>query len=295
MQVSRTIHALKIPFRIPLAPDISLDRSVYLYLVLGPRITVIDSGVAGAHQVVFDYLQAHGRNPEEITTLILTHSHPDHVGGARSLHNRTGCRILAHAREKAWIEDTARQQQERPVPGFDQLVEGSVPVDALLEDGRNVDLDGTTSCRVHATPGHSPGSLSLLFPEEKVLVTGDALPLPGDLPIYDDFALSLQSIGKLRELSGQAETLLSSWEPPLHGNAQIRQRIAEGVSWLRRVHSRVLRIHEEENSAGMELCARVVSELGLPPSAANPLVARSLRANLAAAETADLFAPWDEP
>lgn len=295
MQITNNIHALEIPFRIPLAPGKFMARSVHLYLVLGTAITLIDSGVAGAHQIIFDCLRENGRRPEEIATLILTHAHPDHIGSARTIRRLTGCRVLAHAQEKEWIEDTDRQKQDRPVPGFDLLVEGPVPVDALLADGQTLALDAETSCRVHATPGHSAGSLSLHFAREKVLISGDALPLPGDLPIYDDLARTLRSIDTLRSLAPQTDTLLSSWEPPIRGEERIRQRIEAGVSWLQRIHATVLRIHEEQQATDMELCTRVVRELGLPPLAANPLVARSLQSSLAAAGQADLLARREQP
>jgi glyoxylase-like metal-dependent hydrolase (beta-lactamase superfamily II) len=294
MLVTNNIHALEIPFQIPLAPGKSMARSVHLYQVLGARITLIDSGVAGAHQVVFDYLRSIGRGPEEIATLILTHAHPDHIGSARTIRRLTGCRVLAHALEKDWIEDTDRQKKERPVPGFDVLVEGSVQVDGLLSDGQTLDLDTETRCQVFATPGHSAGSLSLLFAREKVLVSGDALPLPGDLPIYDDFACVLRSIATINNLALRTDTLLSSWEAPILGREHIRQRIAAGVSWLRRVHATVLRVHQEQQVTGMELCATVIPELGLPPFAANPLVARSLMSSLAVAEQTDPFAGWEQ-
>lgn len=294
MQITSTIHALEIPFQIPLAPGKSIARSVHLYLVLGDPITLIDSGVAGAHRIVFDCLRENGRRPEEIATLILTHAHPDHIGSARTIRGLTGCRVLAHALEKEWIEDTERQKGARPVPGFDVLVEGPVPVDALLADGQVLDLDPETRCQVYATPGHSPGSLSLLFAREKVLLTGDALPLPGDLPIYDDLALALRSIGTVRDLAQQADMLLSSWEAPIHGQERIRQRIAAAVSWLRRIHETVLRVHLQQQATGMELCTEVVRELGLPPFAANPLVARSLLSSLAVAGQSDLFVQWEQ-
>ena len=295
MQVTNNIHALEIPFQIPLAPGKSMARSVHLYLVLTTRITLVDSGVAGAHQIIFDYLRAIGRRPEEIATLILTHAHPDHIGSARTIRSLTGCQVMAHALEKKWIEDTDRQKKERPVPGFDVLVEGPVQVDGLLSDGQTLDLAAETRCQVYATPGHSAGSLTLFFDREKVLVTGDALPLPGDLPIYDDLTRTLRSIDTIQNLAPQADTLLSSWEAPIQGEERIRQRIDGGVSWLRRIHATVLRVHKEQQLTGMELCAKVVQELGLPPLAANPLVARSLQSSLAEAGQSDLFAQREQP
>ena len=47
MQVTPSIHALRHPFTVPIAPGIALDRFVYSYLVYGETITLIDTGVAG--------------------------------------------------------------------------------------------------------------------------------------------------------------------------------------------------------------------------------------------------------
>jgi len=52
MQVTRHIHALKIPFKIPVSPEKLIDRFVYAYLVFGDRITLIDSGVSGAESII---------------------------------------------------------------------------------------------------------------------------------------------------------------------------------------------------------------------------------------------------
>ena len=49
MQISNHVHALKIPFQIPVAEDNFLDRFVYVYIILGDRICLVDSGVSGAH------------------------------------------------------------------------------------------------------------------------------------------------------------------------------------------------------------------------------------------------------
>ena len=74
------------------------------------------------------------------------------------------------------------------------LVEGSIGVDNLLSDGENLELEKGIKCKIVHTPGHSNGSISLLFEEEKSLITGDALALPGDIPIYEDINVCMASI-----------------------------------------------------------------------------------------------------
>jgi glyoxylase-like metal-dependent hydrolase (beta-lactamase superfamily II) len=281
MQVAEHLHALRIPFKIPLSPEKMLDRAVYSYIVFGDSITLIDSGVAGAETILFDYLKKHGRDPQEISTVILSHSHPDHIGSVMAVKEATQCKIFAHSGEKDWIEDTEKQFQERPVPGFHTLVRGPVAVDRLLADGETVDLGAGMRCEVLHTPGHSRGSLAFIFENEKVMITGDALPLPGDLPIYDDIVASVQSIKRLQRVKN-IETLLSSWEAPVYGYEHIAKRIADGLLYLRRIHEAVSKGKGQGKDDLSDLCRHVVHGLGLPPFAANPLVARSFAANLAA-------------
>jgi glyoxylase-like metal-dependent hydrolase (beta-lactamase superfamily II) len=45
----------------------------------GKKIYLIDSGVASSEQIIFDYIRQTGRNPDEISMIVLTHSHPDHI------------------------------------------------------------------------------------------------------------------------------------------------------------------------------------------------------------------------
>ena len=289
MQVNDTIHALKIPFQIPVSPEKQITRVVYAFLIFGEKITLIDSGVSGADKLIFEYIEKNGRDPGKVHTLILSHSHPDHIGSAQRIKEKTGCRILAHPAEKNWIEDTEKQARERPVPGFNLLVDGPVAIDGLLENNETVSLEDAITCQVFHTPGHSAGSLSLHLAKEKTLFTGDALPLPGDLPIYDDITACMQSIKKLHRLSEDVEILLSSWEAPIHGNENIRTRIMAGVDYLERIHETVMEAHEGNKENIMKLCKEVVTALALPPFAANPLVARAFASSLDVSADENLF------
>jgi len=281
MQVTAHLHAVRIPFKIPIAPQKSFDRIVYSFIFMAESITLIDSGVAGADADIFNAIRDQGRDPDEISTLILSHSHPDHLGAARAVKAATGCRIWAHANEQPWIEDTQKQQQDRPVPGFQQLVGGPVLVDRLLEDGESLQLAPGMFCQVMHTPGHSAGSISLLFAGDKALFTGDALPLPGDLPIYENIVDCFQSIRKLQSIDG-LEALLSSWEPPVVGQKTIQERMAGGIAYLEKIHEAVLAADGGRGIDTMELCRQVVNNLGLPPFAVNPLVAKAFASSLAA-------------
>lgn len=140
---------------------------MYSYLIYGETITLIDTGVAGCENTIFDSIRSIGRDPREISLIILTHSHPDHIGAAKAIKKATGCSAMAHPAERAWIEDVDLQSRERPVPGFSTVVGGPVQLDHELADGDVIDPDGTEEyeLQVFHTPGHSAGSISLLVQE----------------------------------------------------------------------------------------------------------------------------------
>lgn len=279
MQVTKHIHALRIPFKVPVTPELSLDRFVYVYLIFGRQIYLIDSGVVGTGRLIFAYLEQQGRQPAEIAGLILTHAHPDHVGGAKSIKARANCPVYLHEAEVGWAEAPEQQFRERPVPGFHTLVEGPVAVAEALRDGDLLELEPDISLRVLHTPGHSPGSISLLVEGQATLLTGDALISPYDLPIYDDIATTVASVRRLQALE-DINVLLSSWDEPIAGATAIEPRMAGSLALLQRIHGVVCGLPGGREMEPLALCQAAVQELGLPPAAANPLVARGLVSSL---------------
>ena len=223
MQITPAIHALRHPFRIQVAPGIAIDRFVHSYILAGATITLIDTGVAGCENTIFDYIRSISRDPREISLIILTHSHPDHIGAAKAIREATGCSIMVHPAERVGIEDVDRQNRERPVPGFSTLVGGSVIMDHKLTDGDTIDPGGTREyeLQVFHTPGHSAGSISLFMSGNGTLFCGDAVPVVGDLPVYYDARQSVQSVTKLRAIRG-IRVLLSAWDEPREGDAAYR-------------------------------------------------------------------------
>ncbi|MDD1687689.1 MBL fold metallo-hydrolase [Methanoregula sp.] len=289
MLITPSIHALRHTFKIPVAPGITLNRFVYSYLVFGETIILIDTGVAGCEKQIFDYIRSTGRDPSEIALIVLTHAHPDHIGAARAIQGATGCSIAAHPAERAWIEDVELQNRERPVPGFTTLVGGPVQLDFELVNGDSIETDETRAgeLQVLHTPGHSPGSISLFMHSEGALISGDAIPVVGDLPIYDDAPASVLSIKRLRGLTGIG-VLLSAWDEPRKGEEAYRQ-MDRALEYLRKIHETVLASAGDGSPDIMELTRTTAAALGLPPQAANPLLARTIAANLRARDVPDLF------
>lgn len=244
------------------------------------EICLIDAGVSGSAPSLLAMIRNAGVNPGEISALILTHSHPDHIGGALAIQKATGCIVAAHPAERAWIEDPEVQARERPIPGFSMLVVGAVTVDRLLDDGDGVGIGRSRSLAVIHTPGHSPGSLSLFLQDEGVLFSGDAIPEKGEIPVYDDPFVSLRSIEKLEDLTG-VKVLLPSWDGPKTG-AGIRRAMADGKEVILALHEAV--VHTAGKEAEPEKIIRTVVEtLGLPELAL-PVISRMVAAHLRALE-----------
>lgn len=279
MQISQHIQAVRIPFSIPIAPGKKLERFVYAYIVAGgSHICLVDSGVAGSAPLIIDALEDLGRKPGDVTLLLLTHAHPDHIGGARAIKKECNCQVAAHPQARRWVEDTEQQFRDRPVPGFHSLVEGPVAVDRLLSDREILDL-GCLSLEVIATPGHSRCSISLFCREDGVLFTGDAIPQANDLPIYEDMVVGVASIRKLRNIPG-IKQLLSSWRDP-DPDADPYRLMDNGLRHFQTIHTAIRELPDRESITDpMELCQRMVEKLGLPEVAVNPLVARSLSSHL---------------
>lgn len=279
MQVTRHVHALKIPFQLPIAPGLMIDRFVYAYIIFGNGIYLIDCGVNASVPIIFDYVKKAGREPFDISSIFLTHSHPDHMGGAKAIADFTGCRIAAHAGEKAWIENTRHQFNERPVPGFDSLVGGPVRVDSVFEDGDVIQLEDGLTLEVIHTPGHSKGSISLFLREEGALFSGDAIPMPYDVPVYEDVPSLLRSIKRLQAVKG-VQYLLSSWDPPKNVE-DVHILMDESIEFVRLVDE-VVKKHANDTpeADALELCRKVFIDLGLPVTAVSPLIAKTMSAHL---------------
>ena len=133
--------------------------------------------------------------------------------------------------------------------------------------------------KVIHTPGHSKGSISILIEKEGVLITGDVVPIKGDLPIYDDPNESIQSIEKLREIEG-INVLLSAWDEPKENNDAYKV-MEEGIEYLNQIQLSVNKINDlNPNMDPLEFCKAVLKDLGIHEMAANPIVVRSFQSNL---------------
>jgi glyoxylase-like metal-dependent hydrolase (beta-lactamase superfamily II) len=104
-----------------------------------------------------------------VVRIFCTHGHIDHVAGGAEARAATGAPLTIHAGDRGWVESLPRQAEAF---GFDPVA--PVVVDRFHEDGETFRV-GELEARVIHTPGHSPGSCCLHFPEAKAVFTGDTL------------------------------------------------------------------------------------------------------------------------
>ena len=170
-------------------------------LFTGPDTVLVDSGyVTHAPQTLALVRHALGGRP--LGRLLNTHLHSDHCGGNAALQAEYGCHTAIPAAEAArvaaWDEDALSYRatgQQCPRFGFDGVL---APGDALELGGMRWQVLGA--------PGHDPHALLLFCPDERILISGDALwengfgvifpELAGE-PGFDEARATLDLIGTL--------------------------------------------------------------------------------------------------
>lgn len=279
MKLTEKIHLLPLDFEIKFNPGMKINRFVNSLIIFGNKITLIDTGVKGGAARISDYIKENGRDIAEVETVILSHSHPDHIGSAAEIKRITGCRVLAHEGEKGWIEDIKAQVKERPVPGFFDLVDEPVKIDGFLEHGQEVKADNNITLKIIHSPGHSRGSINIFFEEDRILFTADSIPVKNDIPNYDNFYALMNSLTRIRTSEDYA-LLLTSWTPPLADRKEIEKFLDEGESYLKALDDAVKAIYSGEEAVPLEFCRKAIIKLGLPEFYINPIVDRAFRGHI---------------
>ncbi|HEV2276337.1 MAG TPA: MBL fold metallo-hydrolase [Acidobacteriaceae bacterium] len=104
-----------------------------------------------------------------VKQIVITHAHIDHVGGAVALRRITGAPILLNERDLQLLAMMEMQAGWLGVP----TPEVAAP-DIAAEEGLRIGLPSIAGQVLH-TPGHTPGSICLHFPEQNLLLAGDTL------------------------------------------------------------------------------------------------------------------------
>jgi glyoxylase-like metal-dependent hydrolase (beta-lactamase superfamily II) len=143
-----------------------LETNAYLVMdAAGSKAFVIDPGDGPAR--LLNRIEELGAAVEAI---VLTHAHFDHIAGVDEVRRACGCPVYLHGLEADWLTDPRKNGSAR-WPDVTPPI-ALEPAEYALEDGMTLTLIGHPFRVIH-TPGHSPGSVSLLH--DGLLFGGDVL------------------------------------------------------------------------------------------------------------------------
>jgi metallo-beta-lactamase class B len=121
-------------------------------LVTSDGIIILDTLFTyNSEEEIVGGLKKLGLDPMKVKYVIITHAHGDHVGGAKLLQDLTHAKVVMGGPDWDSIE--------KSVNGYPA---GKPKRDITADDGQKINL-GDTSVTVLTTPGHTPGTLSMIF------------------------------------------------------------------------------------------------------------------------------------
>jgi glyoxylase-like metal-dependent hydrolase (beta-lactamase superfamily II)/8-oxo-dGTP pyrophosphatase MutT (NUDIX family) len=219
-----------------------------------------------------DDLLKEGRKIREI---ILTHLHPDHIGGVRALVEHLGGRVEVAAH-----------------PLTAKALAGTISVDRLIEDGDVIELAGEPRLVLRAlhTPGHARGHLCFYEEQTGALITGDNIVGLGSVlidPPEGNMRDYLRSLERLRNLPHL--TVLFGAHGPAIGSP--RAKIEEYIAHRLERETNILAAIREGASTPSEIVARVYTDVH--PKAL-PMAERAVIAHLEKLEADNLIAPGND-
>lgn len=142
------------------------------YLAVGVETLLVDTGVSRLAGTILRAIRATGIDPVSVDRIVLTHYDYDHSGSAAQLARALDAPVVIHAADAALLANPAaspgvrRLIYHQPVP---RVLQWEPPeIAATLQEG-----DRLGDWQVLHTPGHTPGSLSLV--RDDVGIVGDAL------------------------------------------------------------------------------------------------------------------------
>ncbi|BBL69338.1 MBL fold metallo-hydrolase [Methanoculleus chikugoensis] len=162
------------------------------FIVRDRNVLLVDTGNPGDEAAILAVMKQAGIRRDEVSLILVTHGHPENYGSADALRELTGAPVAVHEGDAAAVRlgvDGLRFPA-RVVPGLIRLVRerkvvsgpGGVEPDIIIEGIADLGAFGLRG-RIVPTPGHTPGSVSVLLAGGTAIV-GDLLStlFPGGRP-----------------------------------------------------------------------------------------------------------------
>ncbi len=142
-------------------PDITDQRDCNVYLIdLGGEAALIDAGFGEAFDKMVANIEEKGVSPSHISTVILTHCHIDHIGGAVKARDRFGSRLIMHEKDAKVVE--SGDNRLTAAFCFEAAFRAFTIDTKLAGAGGEIHFDGHDCFFLHI-PGHTAGSICPYF------------------------------------------------------------------------------------------------------------------------------------
>jgi glyoxylase-like metal-dependent hydrolase (beta-lactamase superfamily II) len=218
------------------------------YLIRADRPCLVETGTAPSAPVVREALAGLGIGPSDLATVVVTHIHLDHAGGAGDIARMfPAAQVVVHELGARHLADPTRLMASARMVYGDELDElfgtlAPTPADRITAVGLTgtIDLGGGRRLDSHHTPGHARHHVGLVDSASGDLYVGDAagvyIPETGDLrpatpPPDFDLATALASLRTFAAL--RATRLLFSHYGPVDAVTETLDRAAEEINvWV---------------------------------------------------------------
>ncbi len=134
----------------------------------GNDVILVDAGTKSSGRKIVDYFKKKNIKP---TTVLITHYHPDHIGGLLMVYNEFKPEIYVPREE---IDTVRGKSGIVPARSFMSHLVAGISRSAPVEDVSPADTVKLPYIEVIPTPGHTPGSTSYFYRTDNVLFVGDA-------------------------------------------------------------------------------------------------------------------------
>jgi glyoxylase-like metal-dependent hydrolase (beta-lactamase superfamily II) len=160
---------------------ISDVRDGAIYVIDFGELVMIDSGAGIGFEQTVRNIETLGFNPADLSAVILTHCHMDHIGGANLFRQYFGSRIVMHALDAEIVE---RGDQHMTAAWCFGVFLKPYSIDVKLRGEKGDIPFGHNRLNWVHIPGHSPGSIAVYFDmgEKRVLFGQDI-----SAPLLEDF------------------------------------------------------------------------------------------------------------